>query len=252
MINRLVSVIMPLHNDEQYLRDAVESVISQSYTNWELLIVDDCSTDASPCIIEEYCRQDERIRIFKTENPSGSPTLPRNIGIEQSGGGYISFLDSDDQWLPNKLERQVACFEEHPDAVIVYSNYKKTDEHGRQHRHQVTAPSCTDYGKLLKGNVIGCLTAIYDAQKIGKRYFAKCGHEDYALWLSILREGGIAFNTNTVEGLYRIRGFSVSSNKLRTMKWQWDIYRKREKLGLLKSLYYFTNYAIKAVKKRRK
>ena len=248
----LVSVIMPVHNDEIFLNDSVPSVISQSYKNWELLIVDDCSTDGSPQVIAEFCAKDNRIKSFKTEKASGSPTLPRNIGIENAKGRYIAFLDSDDQWLPTKLERQIREFEDKQDAVMVFSNYRKIDQFGNQHLQYVKAPARTDYRHLLKGNVIGCLSAMYDIQKLGKRYFPRCGHEDYVLWLSILREGGIAYNTNTVEALYRLRGASVSSNKFRAMRWQWNIYTKIEKLGMLRSLYYFVHYAVKAVNKRRK
>ena len=248
----IVSVIMPVHNDEKFLRDSIPSVVSQSFKNWELLIVDDCSTDGSPQVIAEFCAKDNRIKHFKTEKASGSPTLPRNIGIENAKGRYIAFLDSDDQWLPTKLERQIREFKEKEGAVMVFSNYRKMDQFGKQHLQYVKAPAKTDYRHLLKGNVIGCLSAMYDSRKLGKRYFPRCGHEDYVLWLSILREGGIAYNTNTVEALYRLRGTSVSSNKFRAMRWQWNIYTKVEKLGILKSLYYFAHYAVKAVNKRRK
>lgn len=243
---------MPLHNDERYLHDSVQSVLSQSYTNWELLIVDDCSTDDSPQIVDDYCKKDGRIRCFKTDTPSGSPTLPRNIGIQNANGRYIAFLDSDDQWLPSKLENQVSLFNSKDDAIMVFSNYKKMSEDGEMHRLSVIAPSETDYYRMLKGNIMGCLSIMYDIGKVGKNYFPKCGHEDYALWLSILKKGGKAYNTNTVEALYRVKGNSVSSNKLIAMGWQWNIYRNIEKIGLVKSSYYFANYAIKALFKRMK
>lgn len=250
MDKELVSVIMPLHNDERYLHDSVQSVLSQSYTNWELLIVDDCSTDDSPQIVDDYCKKDSRIRRFKTDTPSGSPTLPRNIGIQNANGRYIAFLDSDDQWLPSKLENQVMLFNSNDDAIMVFSNYKKMSEDGEKHRLSVIAPSETDYYGMLKGNIMGCLSIMYDAEKVGKNYFPRCGHEDYALWLSILKKGGKAYNTNTVEALYRVKGNSVSSNKLIAMGWQWNIYRNIEKIGMVKSSYYFANYAIKALFKR--
>ena len=243
---------MPLHNDERYLHDSVQSVLSQSYTNWELLIVDDCSTDDSPQIVDDYCKKDSRIRCFKTETPSGSPTLPRNIGIQNAKGRYIAFLDSDDQWLPSKLENQVSLFNGNDDAIMVFSNYKKMNEDGEIHRLSVIAPSATDYYGLLKGNIMGCLSIMYDTKKVGKNYFPKCGHEDYALWLSILKKGGKAYNTNTVEALYRVKGNSVSSNKLIAMGWQWHIYREIENIGLVKSSFYFVNYAIRALFKRMK
>ena len=250
--DELVSIIMPLHNDELYVEGAINSVLSQSYQNWELLIIDDYSTDHSPQIIQDYSQMDRRIRLFRTEQPSGSPTKPRNIGIENAKGRYIAFLDSDDQWLPSKLENQLMLFNNNEDAIMVFSNYKKISEDGEIHHRPIIAPSETDYYRMLKGNIMGCLSIMYDTEKVGKSYFPKCGHEDYALWLSILKKGGKAYNTNTVEALYRVKGNSVSSNKLIAMGWQWNIYRNIEKIGFVKSSYYFANYAIKALFKRMK
>lgn len=249
MDNSIVSVIMPVHNDERYIKDAILSVISQTYQNWELLIVDDCSTDCTSTIISEFKNLDTRIKSYMTPSASGSPTLPRNIGIRNASGRYIAFLDSDDQWLPSKLQKQIELFTNEEDAVIVFSNYKKIDELGEEHRQAIVAPSDTDYSRLLKGNIMGCLTIMYDADKVGKNFFPQCGHEDYALWLSILKRGGKAYNTNTVEALYRVKGNSVSSNKLLAMGWQWKIYRNIEKLGIVKSMFYFINYAFRAFSK---
>lgn len=248
----LVSVIMPVHNDEKYLHESISSVIAQSYKDWELIIVDDCSTDGSTTIIDEYCKRDNRIKALKTDIPSGSPAIPRNIGISNANGRYISFLDSDDKWNSTKLLRQIECMRNNEGIAIVYSNYRKMDEDGCLHKNTIYAPHSVDYKRLLCGNVIGCLTALYDTRIIGKQYFPQCGHEDYVLWLSLLRNGEIALNTNTEEALYRVRNTSVSSNKYRAMLWQWNVYRFEEHLGLIKSAYYFINYAIRAYNKRRK
>lgn len=250
MNSDLVSIIMPVYNDENYLLSSIPSVIAQSYQNWELLVIDDCSKDRSSQVIDEYIRQDGRIRKFRTDKPSGSPTLPRNIGIENAKGRYIAFLDSDDLWLPTKLEHQVALIIQNADAVMVFSNYKMMDEEGRLYNHPVVSPNTTNYSQLLKGNVMGCLTIMYDTQKVGKRSFPSCGHEDYALWLSILKLGGCAYNTNSVEAVYRVKADSVSSNKFRAMGWQWTIYTKTERLGVMRSVYYFIHYAVRAVTKR--
>ena len=173
MSNGLVSIIMPVFNEENHLSSSISSVLSQTYTNWELLVIDDSSTDRSSQIIADYCSRDARIRLFSTNKPSGSPTLPRNIGLEHSKGRFIAFLDSDDQWMPTKLETQTALFQGHPDALIVFSNYKMMDEQGRLYEHPVVAPQITDYRHLLKGNVIGCLTAMYDTRKTGFLYLEK-------------------------------------------------------------------------------
>lgn len=248
-MKKMVSVIMPVYNAEIFLNQSIQSVISQTYQDWELLVVDDCSNDNSVIVIQKFVQQDNRIRYFKTDRPSGSPILPRNIGIENAKGRFIAFLDSDDAWLPNKLETQLKMFEQYEDMAICFSNYEKMTEEGERNNRVVQAPVITTYKQLLLSNVIGCLTAVYDIQKVGKVFFKKHSHEDYILWLDILKKGYIARNTNTVEALYRVRENSVSSNKLKTLSWQWDIYRNVENVGLFRSCYYFINYAYRAYKK---
>lgn len=248
-MEELVSVIMPVHNAETFLNQSIQSVIVQTYQNWELLVVDDCSNDNSAIVIQKFVQQDNRIKYLKTNRPSGSPILPRDIGIENAKGRYIAFLDSDDAWLPNKLETQLKMFEQYEDMAICFSNYEKMTEGGKRNNRVVQAPAITTYKQLLLGNVIGCLTAVYDTQKVGKVFFQNHSHEDYILWLEILKKGYVARNTNTIEALYRVRENSVSSNKLKTLCWQWDIYRNVEKIGLFRSSYYFFNYAYRAFKK---
>lgn len=248
-MEELVSVIMPVHNAETFLDQSIQSVIVQTYQNWELLVVDDCSNDNSAIVIQKFVQQDNRIKYLKTNRPSGSPILPRDIGIENAKGRYIAFLDSDDAWLPNKLEIQLKMFEQYEDMAVCFSNYEKMTEGGKRNNRVVQAPAITTYKQLLLGNVIGCLTAVYDTQKVGKVFFQNHSHEDYILWLEILKKGYVARNTNTIEALYRVRENSVSSNKLKTLCWQWDIYRNVEKIGLFRSSYYFFNYAYRAFKK---
>lgn len=246
----LVSVIMPVYNAEVFLKGAIQSVVSQTYSDWELLVVDDCSTDDSAAIIHKFMEQDSRIHYYKTDKPSGSPTLPRNIGIEHACGRYIAFLDSDDLWCPEKLEQQLPLFE-NSDTAIVFSDYEKVSELGVRNHRVVKAPEITDYRKLLYGNIIGCSTAVYDTKKTGKVFFEYVNHEDYILWLSILKKGVVARNTGTVNTFYRVRNSSVSSNKRKAMLWQWNIYVHVEKVGYIKAIYYFINYAYKAYRKSR-
>jgi glycosyltransferase involved in cell wall biosynthesis len=241
----IISVIMPCYNSEKYLIESINSVINQTFCNWELLIIDDSSIDNSVKIIQEYCNKDSRIKYFKTERLSGSPTIPRNIGIENAVGKYIAFLDSDDIWLPAKLEKQIALFKNEKTA-IVFSNYEKMGENGKRKRRYIYAPSLVTYNILLKGNVIGCSTVIYDISKTGKMYFSTISHEDYILWLSILKKGFVAQNTDMINSLYRVRKNSVSSNKLSVLLWQWNIYINVEKTGYIKAIYYFINYAFRA------
>ena len=247
-MNDLVSIITPSYNVEAFVARTINSVLLQTYSNWELLIVDDCSKDSSATIINDYVKKDKRIKYFKTEKASGSPVKPRNIAIEKAIGKYIAFLDSDDIWLPTKLEEQLKLFDDDKVAVV-YSNYEKINEKGDRSDRIIKAPAEVDYHNLLKSNVIGNLTGIYDTEKVGKVYCQNIHHEDYILWLSILKKGFIAKSTNTVTALYRVRNNSVSSNKIKVLTWQWNILRNVEKLPFYKSVYCFMAYAIKAILK---
>lgn len=247
----MVSIITPSFNSSTFIEQTMQSVLSQTYADWEMLIVDDCSTDNSAAVIRQYSRKDGRIKYLKTEFSSGSPCDPRNIGIKEAQGRYIAFLDSDDMWLPDKLEEQLKLFDD-ANTAIVYSNYEKMSEEGERGQRIVTAPSQVSYKELLKGNVIGNLTGIYDTEKVGKVYCQNIHHEDYVLWLSILKKGYIARNTNAVHALYRVRKQSVSANKLAVISWQWNIYRNVEKIGCLRACYYFIHYAWRALLKSKK
>jgi len=243
--NSLVSIIMPCYNAGKYITYAIDSVIGQTYVDWELIVVDDCSKDNSAEIIHSFCEKNNRIHYYKTEYPSGGATTPRNIAIKNARGRFIAFLDSDDIWLPTKLEQQIKLFSDEKTA-IVYSNYEKINEEGERRNRIIVAPQETSYKKLLKGDIIGCLTSIYDVKKTGKVYMQKVGAEDYVLWLSILKQGYIAKNTNTVTALYRVQKHSLSGNKLQSAKWNWNIYRNVEKFNPIMSLYYFFNYCVRA------
>lgn len=244
-MSELVSIVMPVHNSERYIEDAIRSVISQTYTNWELLIIDDASTDSSKEIAERIARSDERIKVYSNPTPTGYPSNPRNIAIDMAKGRYIAFLDSDDVWLPGKLEHQLPFFTNNSDIAVIYSNYEKVDEKLTRASRVVKGGKVVDYKTLLHGNVIGNVTAMYDTSRVGKVYFERVRHEDYAMWLSILKRGFKAYNTGEVVALYRVSYTSVSANKLHLLRWQWDIYRKIEKLGLLHSIYYYANYAVR-------
>jgi glycosyltransferase involved in cell wall biosynthesis len=239
----IVSIIMSNYNCAKYIGEAIESVQAQTYQNWELIIVDDCSTDGSVGLIHSYVKNDSRIRFYLTPFCSGSPAGPRNLALEKAGGRYIAFLDSDDVWLSHKLENQLEYLKNEKTAVV-FSNYEKVAENGVRADRVIRSPAVVNYGKLLRGNCIGNLTAVYDTGKAGKITFQHFHHEDYVLWLTILQKGFIAENTNTVEALYRVRPGSVTSKKNMVIKWQWDIYRRQLKLSLLRSVYFFCFYVV--------
>lgn len=248
-VEGLVSVVMPVHNSARFLREAIESVLDQTYQNWELLIVDDASKDDSLSIAHEYEKKDTRIRVLLNERPNGIPSAPRNIGIRAARGRFIAFLDSDDIFFPWKLEQQLPLFEEE-DVTVVYANYEKMKENGQRNNRIVVAPAYTTYKSLLKGNVITMPAGIYDRKKVGTTLMKDIRHEDYVLWLEILKRGGMAKSSGTTVAAVRTREASVSSDKFKTVRWQWNIYRHVEHLSVASSAYYFVFYAFKAFCKR--
>ena len=241
----LVSIIMPMFNSEAFIRDAIKSVIAQTYKHWELLVVDDGSTDGSRAIVEKFMAWDSRIHLLLNPCPTGMPSEPRNYGIQAAQGRYIAFLDSDDMWLPSKLAQQLPLFHDNRTAVV-YSNYEKVDESGKRSARVVIAPPQVDYNKMLYSNYIGNLTGIFDVEKIGKTYFRQIRHEDYAFWLLVLKSGYIARSTQTITALYRVRSSSLSANKLRLLSWQWNILRNVEHISFPRAIMYYMTYAYNA------
>lgn len=240
-----ISIVMPCHNGARYLNESVSSVLSQTYTDWELLIIDDNSTDDSVSIIKEFCLKDSRIKFFQTEKSTGKPATPRNVGIKNATGRFISFLDCDDKWLPSKLGLQISLFDEK--TSVIFSYYKKMNENSVEGSNIISSPDTVIYKNLLNGNCIGNLTAIYDTQKVGKIFQRDTHHEDYIMWLEILKKGYQAKNTKTVEAIYRENKNSTSGNKISAFKWTWNVYSKELKLNIFSSLYHFIIYSLKAV-----
>ena len=150
--------------------------------------------------------------------------------------------------VPTKLEEQLK-FIDQPNVAMVFSNFEKVDQAGRRTKRKIIAPSVVDYHLLLRGNCIGCLTVMYDTEKVGKMYFKNVRHEDCALWLSILKKGYKAQNTNSVMALYRVGNHSISSNKMKILSWQWNILRKEEKLPWGRAVFLYIHYAVKALLK---
>lgn len=245
MLGELVSVIMPVYNAAEYLEEAIRSVMSQTYKNWELLVINDNSTDDSMEIANRLAMEDDRIKVYNNPVSTGYPATPRNMAVDLAKGRYIAFLDSDDVWLPGKFEHQIPFFEESDNIGVVFSDYEKIDGRSRRTERVIRARRTTTYKKLLLGNVIGNVTAMYDVQRVGKVHFPLVRHEDYAMWLSILKRGFVARNTGAIMALYRVTENSVSSRKKRLLTWQWNIYRNVEHLGFVASVYYYVNYAVR-------
>lgn len=239
----LVSIITPVYNAQDYLEETILSVLNQTYSNWELLLIDDCSTDNSYEIIEKYLKKDKRIKYLKNEKNSG-PAITRNRGIEESKGEYIAFLDSDDLWYENKLKNQINFMKE-KQLKISHGNYYFCNLKGEIIK-KVETDKEIDYKKLLLGNQFKTMTMVLKKEII-KNMIPNIKHEDYAFFLDILREGNISIRNEEYDSLCRIGKISVSSNKLKSAIWTWNIYRKYEKLNLFQSIYYFINYALNGV-----
>lgn len=238
----LVSVIMPAFNAEKYIGDSINSVILQSYQKWELLIVNDGSTDNTKNIIKPFILKDKRINYFETDNNLG-PGYARNKAIEKAKGHYIAFLDSDDMWKPEKLEVQLNFMKKN-NSSFSFTGYQKINESNQNIGKKIEIPNTLSYENLLKSCIIGCLTVIYDVSKLGKVYMPLINKtQDYAMWLNILKIIPYAHGLNESLALYRIRKGSISSNKFIKAYYQWHIYRKFEKLSLMKSLKYMLFYA---------
>jgi len=243
----LVSIITPVYNAEKYLKDTIESVINQDYDNWELIIVDDCSKDGSRLIIERYMELDKRIKLISLEKNKGV-AFARNTGIKAAKGRYVAFLDSDDLWLPQKLEKQISFMLE-KNAYISFTAYELINESGKRLNKIINVPALVDYRRLLKENIMGCFTVIIDMEKINNIEMPIVKHEDYATWLRILKDNVKAYGLNEVLGYYRKVNNSISANKYKSAKWVWNIYRNVEKLSYFQCSYYFLNYAVRGILK---
>jgi len=244
-MNPSVSVVMPAFNSVKYIKLAIESVQAQAIDNWELLVSDDGSSDATPAIVSQYAQEDSRIRLLSAGANRGAARA-RNSAIEVARGRYIAFLDSDDLWKPQKLERQLA-FMQSGDVAFSFSSYDRVDEQGNYiNTHVVGLPQT--YDSLLKSCVIGCLTAMYDSEKLGKVYMPelrKC--EDFGLWLRLLKRVDAAYPLAESLALYRVHANSVSANKLSAARYTWALYHDVEKLGFARSAWYFAHYAARGV-----
>lgn len=240
-----VSIITPSYNSSKFIKHTIGSILNQAFLDWELIIVDDCSTDNSCEVIQKFVELDRRIKLIKLEKNSGA-AVARNTGIENATGRFIAFLDSDDTWHPEKLEKQVSFMLKN-DYAFTYTQYHKVSENGDK-VGELYFPSKTNYHNLLKTCVIGCLTAMYDTHKIGKVYFPLIRkRQDFALWLKILKKIDFAYGLDEDLAGYTVRSDSISANKFKAAQYNWYLYRHIEKLSLIKTLYYFSHYMIKGI-----
>lgn len=246
-----VSIIVPVYNAVQYIEDTVATVINQTYTNWELLLVDDGSTDGSRQLLTgmlaEY--KDERIQLFCRDNRGAAET--RNFGLSKATGRYITYLDADDIWEIHKLEKQLHFMNE-KQAAFCFTGYEFADENGEGTGKIVRVPETISYKQALRNTTIFTSTVMFDSEKIEKHLLnmPNIKSEDTALWFQILGRGYLAYGLNENLVRYRRVGGSLSSNKMEAIRRIWNLYRKSEHLSLPFSAYNFFFWALRAVKRR--
>lgn len=245
----LVSVIMPCYNMEKYVADSIASVVRQTYPHWELLIVDDASTDGTVEIVKNLCNNDDRIHFEVKAKHSGIADT-RNLCIQMAKGRFLAFLDADDIWHPEKLETQVRFMLENH-VGFTYSTYDWIDEAGNTLNKSINTIGHLDYETYLRNTIIGCSTVVVDKTIVGEVVVPRFRtSEDTATWLDILKQGHLAYAIDKPLVSYRIRRRSASSNKLKASADLWKVYRRHEKIPFFKALHYFSCYAFNAIKKR--
>jgi len=246
-MNDLVSVVMPAYNCEKYITDSINSVIKQTYTNWELIVIEDCSRDNTLNVINDLQLLDNRIRVYKNSENSGV-SKTRNKGIAEAKGDWIAFLDSDDLWEENKLDVQMQYAKKN-NANFLFTGVRYIDENGEDYKGIFNVPEKVNYKGLLKQNVISCSSVF-----VKKSFFSDIQmendniHEDFCVWLKILRIEDYACGINEPLLIYRISRNSKSGNKIKSLKMAYRTYRY---VGInpIKAWYLMFFYIIKNVKK---
>ena len=248
-MNSIVSIITPSYNSEKFIKTCVESVIAQTYINWEMIIVDDASQDASKEKIILLSHNEPRIKTIFLDKNIGAAQA-RNIAIRQAKGQYIAFLDSDDLWESQKLEKQVSFMSKHK-IGFSFTTYQLISEDGLHDLNIIKAPSKVTYPSYLKNTIIGCLTVVIDREKIGDFEMPDIrSSHDMALWLQIMRGGVAAYGLDENLAKYRVVSSSNTGDKIKAAKDVWKVYRELEKLSFLYSFWCFVNYVFFAIKKR--
>lgn len=238
-----VSIIMPAYNSQKYIAEAAASVINQTYANWELIVIDDGSKDETLSVLRALQSQDSRIRLYQNQRNMGVAAT-RNRAISLARGEWIAFLDSDDRWAFEKLEKQLSLAEARKEAEFIFTGSRFMDEYGRFFKWIMTAPESVTYKKLLKQNVIPCSSVLISKRRLGEHRMQTDSasiHEDFALWLEILKEGGAAYGVDEPLLIYRISSKSKSGNKIKSAIMTYRTYL-RSGIGRISVLYYMAFY----------
>jgi len=244
-----VSIVVPVYKAELFLEETIQTVLNQTYENWEMLLINDCSPDASFEIAEKYLG--DKIKWFEQEINSGAG-LTRNRGIKEATGKYICFLDADDLWDIDKLEKQVAFMEE-KDCEFSFTSYEFANRDGVPNGNKVIVPEKINYNQALKNVTIWTSTVMFNMEKLTKEdiYMSDIRRgQDAATWWKVLKKVDHAYGIKDIFSYYRRTQNSLSANKLIALKRTWYLYRKVEKFGILKSSYYFVFSVLNAIRRR--
>jgi len=245
----LISIISPSYNSEKFIHDTIKSVLAQTYSFWELIIVDDNSTDNSIKIIEQYAKTDARIKLLINPTNKGA-AFSRNKALEHSRGRFIAFLDSDDIWEPEKLKFQIDFMIKH-DCSISFTEYACFNEDLSKKLYIIHVPESIDYRGYLKNTIIGMSTSMIDKAKVGKfGFFDLRTRQDTYLWITLLKNGHIAHGIQKCLAKYRARKTSISSNKIKAARQVWFLYHNLEQMNFFRAVYYFAFYVYNTLKKR--
>ncbi len=245
LIDNLVSVVMPAYNCQDTIEESINSVRKQTYAYFELIIVDDGSSDNTYKVLKRY-KDIQNIIIIRSKINNGVG-FSRNIAISKARGQYIAFLDSDDTWHKDKLKIQINQMKNN-NYFCSHSSYTRIDTNSKKQKI-IKAEKLISTSDMLKGNKIGNLTGIYDAKKLGKVFQKKVGHEDYLMWIQIVNLA--RFSYGCIENLasYTVSKKGVSSNKLKSIFWTWNIYRNELKMNLFNSFFSLLNYFLFVIKR---
>lgn len=245
----LVSIIMPSYNASRFISESIDSVLRQTYPDWELLICDDCSKDNTLDIAHKYEQEDKRVRVFSLSTNSGAAAA-RNYSLSQAKGQIIAFLDSDDIWKPNKLEKQLSFMLGHRYA-FTYTEYELMNEEGALLHKSPHMPQFLSYSQYLRNTAIGCLTVMVDKRQVGEFMMPSIrSSQDMATWLLLLKRIDKAYLFPENLAIYRLVSNSNSAKKVKAAKDVWRVYREIERLSFLKSAISFGGYVFNALMRR--
>lgn len=250
MNDRLVSIIVPAYKAAAYIDRTIESVVAQTYPHWEMLVADDCSPDGTRDAVAAWSRREPRVRLIALER-NGGPAAARNAALQRASGRWIAFLDSDDMWLPAKLERCLAHAQANR-AALVYTGYRRVSHDGSRVGDYIGVPPMLTYRRLLGNTAIATSTVLIDRSLAGEVRMTPVFYDDFVCWLSILKRGHVAHGLDEDLMRYRVLAQSVSRKKGRSAREVWKTYRQVEQLGLLAASWYFLRYALNALRKYRK